>query len=295
MTTAYQHRPLSKILAPTADPDAEGLKEEDQPRNEDGTFASPAAQSQENELPEKYRGKTAAEIAQMHMNAEQELGRVRNEVGTYRGLVSDLTSLQHKPQESKPVEQAKVDVSGDELLGDPSGAIDKVVTHRLSERDAREAEIRQSEAATVETNALLAAYPNLDKIVASPEFQQFAARTPSRQQDFYTAANAEGLEQVRAARRLMEDFEDFNSQSTAPREPEAAAAGTPVQAQTPVQQAANVSTEGAGSTGAVSTAPLIYETDVIKLINSDPNKYRSPSFQKELTTAMREGRYVKQG
>jgi hypothetical protein len=37
----------------------------------------------------------------------------------------------------------------------------------------------------------------------------------------------------------------------------------------------------------------VYESDVLKLIQSDPEKYRSPTFQRELAKAIRENRYVK--
>lgn len=296
MPQAYQHRPLSSILAPTPAPKDEGSNT-DQPRDPStGQFVSPEPQQQEvaNELPEKYQGKTAAEIAEMHMNAEKELGRVRNEVGTYRGLVNDLTALQRKPTEPQTVSQEKIDVSGDELLTDPAGAIDKVVTRRLSERDAADAARRADDEFTVEGQRLMADYPNLDTIVASREFQEFAARTPSRQRDFVTAAQGEGLEQVRAARRLLEDFNDFSSSeqpapSAEPSTPAPAAAPQPG-----VAEARAVANEGAGPAGAVSTKPLMYEADVINLIHTDRAKYNSPSFQAELMEAIREGRYVKQ-
>ncbi|MHC4649206.1 MAG: hypothetical protein ACYTBJ_27460 [Planctomycetota bacterium] len=205
MTTAYQHRPLSSILAPTADSKEEGSNTP--PRDpQTGKFVSPEAQKTDFTLPEKYQGKTAEQIAEMHMNAEKELGRVRNEVGTYRGLVNDLTSLQRQtPSETPTVEQAKIDVSGDELLTDPVSAIDKVVSARLQERDAAEAVTYAATEFEIEGQRLMQDYPNIDQVVGSQEFQEFAARTPSRQRDFVTAAQGQGVEQVRAARRLLED------------------------------------------------------------------------------------------
>ncbi len=291
MTTAYQHRPLSSILAPATDPKPEGQNENLPPRDAEGKFTSPEPQEPKSELPEKYRGKTAEEIAEMHMNAEKELGRMRNEVGNYRGLVNDLSSLQRKPAEPQNVEPEKIDVSGDDILADPAGTIDKVVSQRLAELEAKEAALREETLQQTEGQRLMADYPELDTIVASKEFQEFASRTTSRQQDFLTAAQGEGIEQVRAARRLLEDFTDFTA-SAAPSEPAPEQAAP--QPQSGVAAAKAVSNEGAGPAGAVSTKPLIHETDVLKLIASEPEKYRSPSFQKELMEAMREGRYVKQ-
>ena len=80
----YKHKPMSQILAP-ASATAEDKGE---------AKLAPKEEPKGTELPEKYRGKTAAEIADMHMNAEQELGRVRNEVGSMRGLISDLSAIQ---------------------------------------------------------------------------------------------------------------------------------------------------------------------------------------------------------
>jgi hypothetical protein len=289
----YQHRPLSQILAPAAEPKVEG-QATDQPRDPvTGKYVAPAAAPTQDKtdftLPEKYVGKSAEEIAKMHMNAEQELGRVRNEVGTYRGLVNDLTSVQRQPAASQTVEPEKIDVSGDEILTNPAGAIDKVVTQRLAERDAKDNEVAATTQFELEGAALMNAYPDLDTIVASTEFQAFASRTPSRQNDFVTAAQGQGIEQVRAARRLLEDFKDFRDASTANAGPSEA------QTQTPVQQAAAVATEGASASGAVSPKELIYEADVINLIHTNSAKYRSPSFQAELMAAIKEGRYVKSG
>lgn len=288
----YKHRPLSSILAPTPDPAAEGSKT-DQPRNEKGQFVSPDTQ-EPSTLPEKYQGKTVEEVAKMHMNAEQELGRVRNEVGNYRGLVADLTSLHRTAPEPQKVEQEKIDVSGDELLTDPAGAIDRVVNARLNERDKADQITRDEDVLRAEGAALMAAFPNIDEIVASQEFSEFASRTPTRQQDFVTAAQGSGLDQVRAARRLLEDFADFKA-ATTPANEGTVNKGPEGDPNPGVQAAAQVSTEGAGPSGAVSTKPQIFEADVIKMIHNEPDKYRSPSFQAELMEAMREGRYVKSG
>lgn len=287
MTTAYQHRPLSKILAPAPGQEPAGEVKKDQPREANGQFAAPESKTEFN-LPEKYRGKSPEEIAQMHINAEKELGRLRNEVGSYRGLVSDLTSLKRQTEvvPDNAVED-DIEVSGDDILVNPKGAIDKVVTHRLNELDRKQKVAQEATKFELEQARLMSDFPDLDAVVGSEEFQKFASRTSSRQQDLVTAATAEGLEQVRAARRLLEDFTDFQTSlkpSTDEVKPEK---------KTEVQRAAAVRTEGSGPAGNISTKPLIYESDVLKLIQTDPAKYRSPSYQAELMSAIKERRFVK--
>jgi hypothetical protein len=263
---------MSKVLAPTADQEAEGISAE----------APPASEETENALPEKYRGKTPEEIAEMHANAEKELGRIRNELGTMRGLVSDLSSLQRQAPEPQTVQEPEeVDLTGDEILSRPAESIRKVVQRELepmrqaSEREKAEAALR------AETHRLEADFSDLQDTVTSDEFVQFANRTSSRQRDLEVAANGEGLAQVHAARRLLEDFQDFKAATTPPKE------------ESPVEKAKKVATERRTTGAPISGKPQIFESEVIDLINSDPDKYRSPSFQRELNAAIAEGRFVK--
>ena len=265
----YKHKPMSQILAPA------GATAEDKGEAK----PAPKEESKGTELPEKYRGKTAAEIADMHMNAEQELGRVRNEVGSMRGLISDLSAIQ-RPAVGQPAEEVSVEVSGDELIADPVASIRKVVKleqdkeRAINDADALEAQI------SLESNALVTEFGDINTIVGNPEFQKFATRTRGRQEDYSVAANGKGLDQVRAARRLLEDYADFTTVSNDVKVTQLAP--------TPTEQARAVSTEG---TGAVATAPAadqIYESDVITLINEDPAKYRSPSYQAGLLKAIKE-------
>lgn len=273
---AYRRRPLSEILAPAAEPQAEGQTET---RKE----SAPEPKQEQPDLPDKYRGKSPQEIAEMHMNAEKRLGQLQNEVGQLRGLVTDLSTLQRKPQESQTAEQ--VEVSRDEFLDDPKEAVNKVLSHELGKRD-KQAEMAAAEA---QLNAELSALTqnwDVEAIVTTEEFQKFASRTPSRQQDLMTAANGEGLAQVRAARRLLEDYDDFIAEKKSRESAE--------EKESPVQKAKRVATERGSSNAPISGKPKIYEADVIQLINDDPMKYRSPSFQKELLEAIKEGRFVKQ-
>lgn len=276
--TAYQHRPLSKILAPAAEPALE-TKSGDTPP------VVPVEKPVEDTLPEKYQGKTVAQVAEMHLNAEKELGRVRNEVGTYRGLVSDLSALQRTAPASEPAEQ-ELEVSGDDLINDPVGTVRRIVKRDFDAQQVQAEESAATRQVEIEGAALLQSYPDLNATVASPEFRDFAIRTPTRQADFQTASTGEGVSQVRAARRLLEDFNDFQTQlSSTPSEPAA----------TPLEVAKQVTTEGGGPSGPISTKPQIYEADVIELINTNVEKYRSPSYQTDLIAAIKEGRFVKLG
>jgi hypothetical protein len=283
MTTAYQHRPLSKIIAQPAGEKPETPTEE-QPRNDKGQFEAVADTDapKEDALPEKYKGKSREEIAEMHQNSERRLGQIQNEVGQLRGMVTDLATIQRTSQ-PQPVEPQEVDLSGDDLLRDPVSAIQKVVQATQPAQDTPTQDTMADVDVTVETGALYTDFPELDETIMTPEFQEFAQKTPSRAADARTAANpAAGVEAVRAARRLLENYKEF---SAIPAQPDPK--------NDPVEQARQVANEP-NHPAAVVPKDVIYESDVIALINSDPEKYRSPSFQEQLTAAIREGRYIKQ-
>jgi len=275
MTSVYKHRPLSEILAPAAAAKPEGQTE---PSPED----APAPAVEKPAVPEKYQGKSVEDVIEMHRNSESRLGQLQNEVGSLRGLVTDLSSIQRPSSDASTAEEESVEVSSEEILSDPVGAVRRIVQPELDKQASqREADVADSLVQT-ESTALMTEFGDIDAIVSTEDFQKFATRTAGRQSDFNTAATGEGLNQVRAARRLLEDYADFKEQTTNSKtEP------------TPTEQARQVATQGSTTGAPVSSKPQIHESDVIALINSDRAKYNSPQFQSELMAAIKEGRYVR--
>src|SRR5690554_256564 len=77
---------------------------------------------EEEEIPEKYRGKTAAEIIKMHQEAEKLIGKQGSEVGELRKVVDDFIRSQtlNKPQKQEEVEEV-------DFFADPSQAVNKAI------------------------------------------------------------------------------------------------------------------------------------------------------------------------
>jgi hypothetical protein len=273
MATAYQHRPLSKILLPQAD--SQGTPTT--PDKEEGAGG-------DREIPEKYRGKSLGEVIEMHRNAERRIGALSNELGTMRGIVTDLAKITRQPQETRTSVEDDVDLTGDELIADPVKAIRKVVKRDIerTELDRRESELQTQ--VQLETTRLLNDFGDIAAITQTEEFQEFATRTASRREDFHTAAYGEGMAQVRAARRLLEDYADYKElvgkQNKNKRDEE-------------VDEAKRSSTEGGGNAGRVSSKPVFKESEVLEVISKEPEKWRSPSYQAEIMKAIKEGRYIK--
>jgi Arc/MetJ family transcription regulator len=275
MSTAYQHRPLSKILLPQAD--SQGTPTT--PDKEEGAGG-------DREIPEKYRGKSLEDVIEMHRNAERRIGALSNELGTMRGIVTDLSRITRQPTEPKTSVEDDVDLTGDELIADPVKAIRKVVKRDIerTELDRREAELQTQ--VQLETTRLLNDFGDIAAITQTEEFQEFATRTASRREDFHTAAYGEGMAQVRAARRLLEDYTDYKELVSKQNERQE-------ERNTSVKAARQASTEGGGNAGRVTSKPVYKESEVLQVIEKEPEKWRSPSYQAEIIKAIKEGRYIK--
>ena len=84
-------------MAKIIEPELQDNQEENEQQLE--MFAQPEEQQatpepQEPEIPDKYKGKTAEELVQMHQEAEKLLGRQSSEVGELRKVVDTYIQTQ---------------------------------------------------------------------------------------------------------------------------------------------------------------------------------------------------------
>jgi hypothetical protein len=87
--------------------------------------ASAEAPSEEttSKVPEKFKGKSAEEIADAYLNLEQEYGRRSQEIGELRQLADSF--IQQELNKSPKAEEASI--SDDDFLTDPANAVGKAV------------------------------------------------------------------------------------------------------------------------------------------------------------------------
>jgi hypothetical protein len=117
-------------------------------------------------LPEKYKGKTVADVVRMHQEAEVAMSRQGQELGEYRRLAHTLAETATRPEKR---EEKRPEVTTDDLFADPAKAIDDVIESHPAVKRARE----QSE--------------NLERQLAIKDFE---AKHPSYRED---ATDAEFL------------------------------------------------------------------------------------------------------
>lgn len=254
----------------------------------------PADPPADDGLPEKFKGKTAKEIAEAYVNLESELGRVRNDIGdlreearTWRALAEDLGTQIRRPAEP---ERKPVEISPDQLISDPRNSIQAVVDDLLDKRLEPIVKDTRRVARDVEVSEFVRDFPNYVEIGNDPEFKEFVAKSPRRRE---LAVRALEKEDIKAMRSLLEDWNERKELiASLSKKQEEHQEQTPA-APTGVEGARKVATERPGNTAAVPSGRIFYQTDVINVMLTDPDRYYSAPYQEELMKAIRERRFKK--
>ena len=130
----------------------------------------------EEELPEKYKGKSAKEIAQMHMEAEKLIGRQGSEVGELRRLVDDYIRAQATSKQqlnAEPVEE-------EEFFADPRKAVEKAVEAHPAIQQAKQLNVEMARNRALA--ALQATHPDYQQVVSDAGFQNWVSASRVRQE-----------------------------------------------------------------------------------------------------------------
>ena len=113
----------------------------------------PTPEPQE-DIPEKYQGKSTAEIVRMHQEAEKLLGKQSGEVGELRSVVDSY--IQTQLDSTTPPKQEPDDEDID-FFSDPDKAVERAIANHPSIKKAEETTRKR----TVNSLASLGPSPNL--------------------------------------------------------------------------------------------------------------------------------------
>lgn len=136
-------------------------------------------QPQADDVPEKYKGKSVKDIISMHENAERELGRSRNEIGTQRRLLDEVLGLRRATAQSSPPAPV-VPVSTQQLIENPEETITQVATRVADQRVGQQGERLAHLESLVQTDNLRKKHGSYEDVLMSPDFQDWARKSPYR-------------------------------------------------------------------------------------------------------------------
>lgn len=231
------------------------------------------ATQEDDDIPEKYRGKSAKEIARMHQEAEKALGRQGSEVGELRRLVDDFIKAQTvaKTQQQAPEND---DVDDVDFFADPKTAISKAIEKHPKIKAAEELILSSKKAEAL--NTLKTQHPDFQEIVQSPDFAEWVGKSKVRQELFLRADQAY-------------DFDAANELLTTFKERKAVVEKTKAIEQVERKQAVKAASMGSGKGSSESIGKKTYRrADIIDLMMRNPDRYAALS--DEIMTAYAEGR-----
>ena len=223
-------------------------------------------------IPEKYKGKSVAEIAKMHEEAEKLIGRQANEVGELRKLTDEILKQQLASAQPKQEQEAQeVD-----FWSDPDTYLNKKLENHPDILAAKQAQqqMRHQQA----SEALHKKYPDMLEVVQSKDFQDWVAASKVRTQ-LYVAADAQF--DTDAADELLSTFKAITGRKAEEGKQQVQElAGT----RDKQLKAASVDLGGGNAT----SRKIYRRADLIRLRMTDPARYEA--LEPEIMAAYSEGR-----
>jgi len=246
--------------------DVETEEEVNQIQEEPEVEATP----QEEEIPEKYQGKSTAEIVRMHQEAEKLLGRQSSEVGELRSVVDNYIQTQLDSNTQKaPEPEEDID-----FFSDPDKAVEKAIANHPSIK-AAEAQSQQYKQATAQAQ-LQERHPDMQQILQDSKFVEWIKGSKIRTQLF---AQADTQYDYEAADELFTIWKERQQTVAQTAANEKASRKNAVKA---------ASTGNAKGSGEAASRKVYRRSDIIKLMQTDPDRYLSLS--DEIMQAYQEGR-----
>ena len=227
------------------------------------------------ELPEKYRGKSASDIAKMHQEAEKLIGRQANEVHEVRSLADQLLKqqLDSKAKEAKPLEESLEE----DFFADPASAVNRQVEKHPAVLEARQAALEMKRMKTAQQ--LSSKHPDFATIASDSGFQDWVKSSAIRLNLF---AKADAEFDFESADELLSTYKELRQIKQQNQVQQSVAVESKAQEQ--AMKAATVDVGGAGET----SRKVYRRADLIKLRMTDPDRYMQLS--DEIMQAYAEGR-----
>ena len=210
---------------------------------------------EQEEIPDKYKGKSTAEIVRMHQEAEKLLGKQSGEVGELRSVVDNYIQTQldtNTPATQEPEEDI-------DFFSDPDKAVERAIKNHPSIK-AAEAQTQQYKQQTAQSH-LQQRHPDMQEILQDGKFVDWIKGSKIRTQLF---AQADTQYDYEAADELFTNWKERQG----------------VVAQTVANEKASrkeavktASTGGAKGSGETATKKVYRRSDIIKLMQTDPDRY----------------------
>jgi len=251
-------------------------EQEETPKSGYEAYAEPEVtpEPEEDDLPDKYRGKDVKDIIAMHQNAEKLLGKQSSEVGELRKVVDDFIQTQTVAQQQQaPAQSVEQDVDDLDFFENPKEAISKMLENHPSVKQSQQMAAQLAQQQTVAK--LKANHPDFNEIVADQGFIDWVGKSKVRtnllrQADAYDYDSADELFSLWKERQSMVNDTVQN------------------EARARKQSVKTASTGNVKGSGEPSRKKVYRRADIVELMTKDPQRYQA--LASEIRQAYAEGR-----
>jgi len=229
-------------------------------------------ESDADDLPEKYVGKSTAEIARMHQELEKRLGQQSQEVGELRRHFDEYVQTSISAQQSSAPEAPVEEV---DFFADPAAAVAQAIENHptLQQAQAVAAEMAKSQALA----KLKASHPDMDTVLQDAGFQEWVKKSEIRTQMYKDADQRYDFAKANELLNLYKERASVVEQTKA------------VEKQAQKNEIKKASTGTARSNPEGASPKKVYRRrDIIELMNTDPKRYEA--LMPEIMKAYSEGR-----
>jgi hypothetical protein len=230
---------------------------------------------EDDSLPEKYKGKSAKEIARMHMEAEKMMGKHSSEVGELRSIVDSFIKTQLETKKPTTVESSDDNLVDDvDFYVDPKRAVEKALNSHPAIRQAEE--MSQNMKQQTIRQKLQETHPDYMQVATDANFIGWVKASPIRTKLLVEADQRFDFDSANELLSLWKDRQGVVSQAkeTATQDRKQA-----------IKQASNSSPK---SSGEGMSKKVYRRSDIISLMQNNPSRY--DELYSEITQAYREGR-----
>lgn len=148
---------------------------EEQPTQDEVPEEPPVQEQEEDDLPEKYKGKSTKDIIRMHEEAEKLIGRQSQEVGELRRTVDDFIQSQTVEKQARTVLD---DFKEEDFFENPKETIEKLIANHPALQQSAKTSEELKKQTTLAT--LKAQHPDYTDIVQDQEFLQWCGNSKIR-------------------------------------------------------------------------------------------------------------------
>lgn len=224
----------------------------------------------ESDLPEKYRGKSATEVVEMHRELERRMSDQGNELSNLRSTLDAMAFNQSKASEPEPEPITEAD-----FFSDPTNTVNRAIESHPALRQAQDMAQKMAYAQGLAT--LQQRHPDVQEVVGSEKFKEWIKASSARLSRYQ---RADQMGDVEEADDLISTFKELNKV-------EVTAKAVSKKAQ---KQAVRSASTGAvrGNSDVQGSRRVYRRADIRELMRSNPQRYED--LQDEIMRAYAEGR-----